>query len=178
MFSVKAILATASAALLASARPTVDWTANAPTGYGLMSLRSASPVHFLTVLLKDNKVYLGNGYNNTESLNGNIALYTETTHGFAIYNFIESDKNTAWLTIHDDGHLEYQFWDSNGAVVGEYSGWNWTDSTQPHLAYNGNEGAIACLGSTGDAQLYFQTGDNTVTCPDGETAYGVDLMRV
>ncbi|KAL7271451.1 hypothetical protein RUND412_005786 [Rhizina undulata] len=178
MFSVKAVLATAATALLASARPTVDWTANAPTGYGLISINSGSPVHLETVILKDNKVYLGSGSNATASLNGNIALYTETTHGFAIYNFIESEKNTAWLTIHDDGHLEYQFWDGSGAVVGEYSGWNWTDSSAPHLAYNGVEGAIACLGSTGDAQLYFQTGDNSVTCPSGETAYGVSLRRV
>ncbi|KAL7265792.1 hypothetical protein RUND412_011681 [Rhizina undulata] len=164
MFSVKSILATAAAAFIASAEAAT---------YGLISIDSGSPVHLKSVIVKDNKLVIGG---TGTFLSGDVATFSGSQTGFAISSF---SSETDWLTILDDGSLAYQEKTAAGTVTGQYSSWSWTDSSAPHLAYNGVEGAIACYtDSTGEAQLYFQTGANTVTCPSGTTTYGISLRRV
>ncbi|KAL7269024.1 hypothetical protein RUND412_008330 [Rhizina undulata] len=167
MFSVKSVLVTAAVALISGAEAVTF------PGYGLISIRSGSPVHLLPVTSYDwdGNLYLNHG----DAIAGDITIHDYKTHGFDIHS-METKGWTPWLTIESDGRLAYEK-DTTDGIPGEWSGWNWTTTASPTLAYNGINGAIACLNSTGVAQLYFDLGDDTFSCPNGATAYGVDLMR-
>ncbi|KAL7271450.1 hypothetical protein RUND412_005785 [Rhizina undulata] len=166
MFFVKSLLATAVIALVASAENSTD--------YGLVSVRSGSPVHLLTVTAIDNKLYLGSG----DTIAGDVANLSDTGSqtGFVIES-LKTQSYTPWLTVNSDGTLGYEYSTNTVAYPPEFEGWSWTDSDPPRLAYNGVEGATACYNSTGVAQLFFDTGNNNVSCPTGATAYGIDLRR-
>lgn len=104
-------------------------------------------------------------------LTGDIVRYnTERPTRFAIYNFSSARQaqSTAFLTIQDDGQLDYRFTD----ITGTFEGWKWTADNV--LSYNGYKGDFACKVASCKWQLYFQISDETpVSCPANE-----QLMRV
>ncbi|KAL7275692.1 hypothetical protein RUND412_001350 [Rhizina undulata] len=107
-----------------------------------------------------------------------IDIHDRKGSGFKISNPVPHPGGAIpWLTIKEDGHLEYDFNDGSTSIQGDYTRWGW-DEDGDFLTYNGFQGGYACQVGESKWLLYFAVKEGGFDCPQGQRPISVQWARV